>query len=333
MEQRYILFSYFFRNKTLTIEKEFFNKRKIITYNADIWLKAEKFFKTVQQAKVKGNNIKIHVCGEMFLVSDLWGEYKKRYTGIHGFNLMGGVKPLSGINLDEDEWAMLTFNFTSMKEALGGKKDALKNVFTPPKDASDMIKVYKAEWYLNDKIITNSESGREFYSREKAVIDAECRKPEPGVDYPQKDVLPEMRVDCELRQPPEDTHLMNLVLIESMDRMIDAECKANCEACQVNSDSQFDHCKCGNCLDEDIDHADLYAEPARKRIKVNHLMNVFDQVRTEIGAKLILSKQLAKGALAWIPNDTLVNQIQNVEVHNSPLMNVVRNVHNSVTSQ
>ena len=110
-------FLIFFRNKTLTIEKEFFNKRKIITYNADIWLKAEKFFKTVQQAKVKWNNVKIHVCGEMFLVSDLWGEYKKWYTGIHGFNLMGGVKPLSGINLDEDEWAMLTFNFTSMKEA------------------------------------------------------------------------------------------------------------------------------------------------------------------------------------------------------------------------
>ena len=269
----------------------------------------------------------------MFLVSDLWGEYKKGYTGIHGFNLMGGVKPLSGINLDEDEWAMLTFNFTSVKEALAGKKDALKNVFTPPKDVSDMIKVYKAKWYLNGKLITNSESGREFYSCEKAVIDAECRKPDPGVDYPQKDILPEMRVDCELRQPPEDTHLMNLVLIESMDRMIDVECKANCEACQVNSDSQFDHCKCGNCLDEDIDHGDLYAEPARKRIKVNHLMNVFDQVHTEIGAKPILSKQLAKGALAWIPNDTLVNQIQDIEVHNSPLMNVVRNVHNSVTSQ
>ena len=82
---------------------------------------------------MKGSNGKTHVCGEMFLVSDLWGEYKKRYTGIHGFNLMGGVKPLSGINLDEDEWAMLTFNFTSVKEALGGKKDALKNVFTPPK--------------------------------------------------------------------------------------------------------------------------------------------------------------------------------------------------------
>ena len=48
---------------------------------------------------------------------------------------------------------------------------------------------------------------------------------------------------CELRHPPEDTHLMNLVLIESMDKFIHDECKANCEACQVNSDSQFDHCK------------------------------------------------------------------------------------------
>ena len=58
---------------------------------------------------------------------------------------------------------------------------------------------------------------------------------------------------------------MNLVLIESMDKFIHDECKANCEACQVNSDSQFDHCKRGNCLDEDIDHAKLCAEPAHKR--------------------------------------------------------------------
>ena len=36
---------------------------------------------------------------------------------------------------------------------------------------------------------------------------------------------------------------MNLVLIESMDKFTHDECKVNCEACQVNSDSQFDHCK------------------------------------------------------------------------------------------
>ena len=306
---------------------------KTITYNAETWLKAEKFFKTIQHSKLKGSSVKFHISGEMFLVSDTWGEYKKRYTGIHAFNIMGGVKPVSGVNLDDDEWNMLTFNFVCVKDALNGKKDALKDVFIPPKDVTDMIKVYKAEWYLNGKLITNTESGREFFSREKAVEDAECRKPEPGVDYPQKVVLPEMRLDCELRHPPEDTHLMNLVLIESMDKFINDESKANCEACQVNSDSQFDHCKQGNCLDEDIDHAELYAEPARKRIKVNHLMNVFDQVRAEIGAKPILSKQLAKGALAWIPKEKLVNQIQDVEVHNTPLMYIVRNVHNNVSDQ
>ena len=124
---------------------------------------------------------------------------------------------------------------------------------------------------------------------------------------------------------------MNLVLIESMDKFINAECKANCEACQVISDSQFDHCKRGNCLDEDIDHVKLYAEPAL--VQHNHLMNVFDQVRAEIRAKPILSKQLAKGALAWIPNEKLVNQIQDVKVHNTPLMNIVRNVHSSVSDQ
>ena len=225
------------------------------------------------------------------------------------------------------------FQFLCVKDALNGKKDALKDVFTPPKDVTDMIKVYKAEWYVNGKLITNTESGHEFYSCEKAINDAECRKPEPGIDYPQKDVSPEIRVDCELRHPSEDTHLMNLVLIESMDRMINFECKANCEACQVNSDSQFDHCRSGNCLDEDIDHTELYAEPAHKRIKVNDLMKVFDQVHTEIGAKPILSKKLAKGALAWIPNEKLVHQIQDVKVHNNPLMNVVRNVHNNVTDQ
>ena len=269
----------------------------------------------------------------MYLVSDTWGEYKKRYTGIHGFNVMGGVKPLSGVNMDDEEWNTLTFNFLCVKDVLNGKKDALKDVFTPPKDVTDMVKVYKAEWYVNGKLIMNTESGHEFYSREKAVNDAECRKPELGIDYPQKDVSPEIHVDCELRHLPEDTHLMNLVLIESMDRMINFECKANCEACQVNSDSQFDHCRSGNCLDEDIDQTELYAEPACKRIKVNDLMKVFDQVCAEIGAKPILSKQLAKGALAWISNKKLVHQIQDVEVHNNPLMNVMRNVHNNVTDQ
>ena len=83
--------------------------------------------------------------------------------------------------------------------------------------------------------------------------------------------------------------------------MIEAETKANCEACQVNSDSQFDHCRSGNYLDEDLNQSDLFFELAHKKIKVNILMNVFDQVRIDIGLKPILSLQLAKCALAYIP--------------------------------
>ena len=137
---------------------------KKITYNAEIWLKAEKYFSIIQHSKLNGSIVKIHVCGEMYLVSNMWGEYKKRYTGIHGFNVMGRVKPLSGINMDDDEWNMLTFNFLCVKGVLNGKKDALKDIFTPPKDATDMINVHKAEWYVNGKLIMNTKSGHEFYS-------------------------------------------------------------------------------------------------------------------------------------------------------------------------
>ena len=41
------------------IEKHFFNKIKTITYNVEICLKAEKFFKTIQQVKLKGTSVKI----------------------------------------------------------------------------------------------------------------------------------------------------------------------------------------------------------------------------------------------------------------------------------
>ena len=124
-----------------------------------------------------------------------------------------------------------------------------------------------------------------FFSRGKAEQDAYCRKLVPGVDYPQKDVYSELRVDCEVQPPPEDTLLMNFVLVETMNKMIEAETKANCEACRVNSDSQFDHCRSGNCLDEDLNQFDLFFELAHKKIKVNILMNVFDQVHIDIGLK------------------------------------------------
>ena len=63
---------------------------------------------------------------------------------------------------------------------------------------------------------------------------------------------------------------MNLVLVETMNKMIEAETKANCEACQVNSDSQFDHCRSGYCLDEDINQFDMYFIPAHQKDQNQH---------------------------------------------------------------
>ena len=246
---------------------------------------------------------------------------------------LGTSEKQSGVNLDDDEWAMLKFNFISIKEALTGKKDAFKNIFIRLKEDLNIVKVYKADWFLNGKVITNSTSGREFFSHEKAEQYAMCRKPVPGVDYPQKDVHAELHVDCQVRPAPEDTMLMNFVLVETMNKMIEAEAKANCEACQMNLDSQFDHCRSGNCLDEELNQIDLYLGPAHKKIKINILMNVFDQLRKDMGLKPIMSAQLAKCALAFIPKLQIANQLQDVALYNSLLMEAVRSAYISVIDQ
>ena len=182
-------------------------------------------------------------------------------------------------------------------------------------------------------MIVTRECGREFFSRGKAEQDAYCRKPVPGVDYPQKDAYTELCVDYEVRPAPRDTLIMNFVLVETMNKMIEAETKANWEACWVNSDSKFDHCRSGNCLDEDLNQFDLFFELAHKKIKVNILMNVFDQVCKEMKLKPILLTQLAKCALAYIPKSQLVNQMQDIVLNNSTLMDVVQSAYISVTDQ
>ena len=138
-------------------------------------------------------------------------------------------------------------------------------------------------------MITTSESPHEFFSWEKAEQNAMCRKPVPGVDYPQKDVDAEMCVDCEVRPAPEDTLLMNFVLVETMIKMIEAESKANCEACQVNSDSQFDHCRSGNCLDEDVNQYDLYLVPACHQYFLNSIV-LLNALQLVTGATGLLSQ-------------------------------------------
>ena len=101
-----------------------------MSYSFDIWYKAVNYFNIIDQTKLKGSDVKIDLDGEMFLVSSIWGEYQKRYTGIHAFNEGGFVKMNTGVSLDDDEWGMLTLNFDSIKEAIARKKDALEKIFT-----------------------------------------------------------------------------------------------------------------------------------------------------------------------------------------------------------
>ena len=274
-----------YSSQTITIKKTFFNrKKKAITYNADIWMRAEKFFPIVGEAHMKGNNVKLNVKGDMFLSSNLWGEYQKRYTGIHEFNSMGGVKPLTGVNLDEREWCTLVTNFSAIKDYLSGKKVDLSKT-SMLADEVETVKMFIAEWVLNGEVMDEVQKPKECYTKDAAMFDAHQRKPQPGNHFDEKAGQPEVRIRCICQQPPEDTELMYLVLLEIMEKKILDEAKVNCEACQVKSDSQFDHCQTGNCLDETTDHLSLYCANARKKVQVNELMIVFDNVRVEMGVE------------------------------------------------
>ena len=189
---------YFFNysSQTITMKKTFFNrKRKDITYNADIWLSAEKFFPLVTQAHLKGMNVKLIVKGQMLLSSKLWGEYQKRYTGNHEFNAMCGVKPLTGVNLDEREWCTLMNNFTAMKDCLSGKNVDLSKA-SMLGDEVETVKVYIAEWVLNGEVKDEVQTPKECYTKEATMFDAHQKKPQPGNDFDEKAGEPEVRICC-----------------------------------------------------------------------------------------------------------------------------------------
>ena len=61
---------------------------------------------------------------------------------------------------------------------------------------------------------------------------------------------------------------------------------------QIGSDSQFNHCHRGNCLDEVMNHVDVYYKQAREMIQMNDLMNVFDEVCRMIGARKVSANTL-----------------------------------------
>ena len=157
-------FFYIYSTQTITIKKSFFNrKRKSITYNADIWLEAEKFFPLVNEANMTGADVKYQVQGDMHLSSNIWGEYQKRYTGIHAFTPSGRIAPLTGVNLDEREWCMLVDNFPAIKDCLKGKKVDLSKTVMANQEV-ETVKVYIAEWMLNGDVMEEGPIPKECYT-------------------------------------------------------------------------------------------------------------------------------------------------------------------------
>ena len=254
-----------------------------------------------------------------------------RYTGIHAFHTFGSVKPSTGVNLVDSEWQTLVENFSKIKELLDGQNVNLGDC-KRCLDHEGSIKVYLAQWMLNEKVI--SPNPKEFFTEQEALLHAHERVPVLGRDYPENAGTPEIRVECITKPQPEDIDLMSIIYAYYLNEMIQNEVKENCEACSINSDSQFDHTRNGNCLDETMDFVELYYETAKQKMKVHHLMNVFDTVRSKIGAKPVFSKQLAKGAMAWIQASTFLEQLRrNQDMCLSPLIDVIRKVHDNVLSE
>ena len=297
-----------------------------MTYNAAIWLKAEKHFKAVYEAQRVGNNIKIPIDNSMYLSSNLWGEYQKRYTGIHEFYENGYVHPNSGVNLDEREFDVLTNNFGLIKNALKGREVNFTKDMALLEPTRESIKMYVAEWVIDDDVLPCSLQSTPAYNKESAEWYADRNKPVEGKDYKAEDGVPEIRIRAVRHTPPEETVLMKMVLLEYMMRQVMLETKKNCEACQVESDSQFDHARSGNCLDDTENYIEMYGEKVKNEIRALDLVNVFNIVRNELGLKPILSMQLAKCALAWIPVEHIVCELLEPTYLDNPLTALVRKV-------
>ena len=63
-----------FRKKTITIDKVFYNKQETVTYNADVWLNAEKHFTEFDAARAEGSKLQVRIIDDLYLASAHWGD-------------------------------------------------------------------------------------------------------------------------------------------------------------------------------------------------------------------------------------------------------------------
>ena len=304
--------------------------KKKVRYPAKTWLAAEKFFKIVSGAKEQGTNVKLNVDGDMFLISNVWSYNKQRYTGIHQVNGLNYVTSNSGVNLDDDEWSVLMDNFSAVKDLLHGKKAQLRGVKRKFEE-SDSITVFTPKWFIGMKELVTGPSV-DYFSEDDARNAGMAMEPQEGRDFPKGSGIPILQIMEDEREPMNPADMMYLIFLFVIDKKIAKKIKDDCEACQVGSDSQADHCKSGNCLDEGFDYTDMYHKQVKSEVSSYELVNVFDATRAKMKAKPINSKCLATAALKWLSDNTILKDLQDSygSVILRPFMDIVSDVYEVV---
>ena len=303
---------------------------KKVKYDAKTWFTAEKFFKSVTSAQAKGTNVKLNVIGDMFLISNVWSYNKQRYTGIHQVNNLNYVISTSGVNLDDDEWSVLMDNFQGIKDILNCKKAHLCGVKRKC-DMNDEVTVYTPKWFLGMKPMDTGPLV-DYYSEDDARNAGMAVEPQQGRDYLKGTGVPMLEIVEHQRKPMDEVDMMYLIFLYVIDRKIQQKAKDQCEACRVRSDSQSDHCKSGNCLDEEFDFIEMFLKDVKKDLSACDLVNIFDVTCMQMNVKPVNSKLLAQAAMKWVPEDLILKDLHTGfdDVLLKPVVDLIREGYDAV---
>ena len=298
----------------------------MVTYQFDIWLLAEKHFPSVAKLQDTNQSGKYPVKDDMYLLSNVFGDNDKRYTGIHAFFLNGGIVPNSGVNLDEPEWKTLLSNFQLFKDFIKGKKVEGSQIKHYEQPERETCKMYIAEWVLDGDTLKCSYPTTPTFSKEAAELYGKLKAPVAGKDYDVENGEPELRVRAVRNVPPTDLQIMYTVLLEAVQQSLNVVLKRGCEACAVQSEIKDDHQEMGNCLETDPDFLKDCIAKAMLDIPVVVLVTIFSKVRSAIGLKPVFAKQLADAALAWNSAEKLQHHLSDATWSEGALRQLVQEI-------
>ena len=97
----------FTSRSVLLFEKLYKGRQKRITYIRDTWSAAEKYFYNVHVTQQTNQVLKMNLAVDVFLISSVWFKNSTTYRGMHHVDRHGQIKPLTVMNLEEEDWSAL----------------------------------------------------------------------------------------------------------------------------------------------------------------------------------------------------------------------------------